>query len=581
MPDAESPYEDRRKLQVSVSAAWDILTCQAGARLWLADDTHPGVRIGAEFPVGDSHPADITGIRRKSSIDVSFPSGRRAVISFRHVDDRQCELVVCDYGGDGQAADALRGSWSALLHAADFVVEQAKDNRKGRQAIVMIHGTGARRPMSTTRSFTYALLGDERPWSKPDQMSATYELRRYQVKRGKYRPRTDLFELYWADEVPGTQVGQVLSWLRSILFRRPGTVDSALQPIAYLSWITLTLACASLLALLLTIGIDGFGHLVTAATALAQVAWVGTALSFALAAVSALLVGTLGNAARYLDVTPDNIAIRQTIRQRGLDLLNHLHTDGGYDRIAIVGHSLGSVIGYDIIRLYWAQVHQVHGGGGTVSQPVLKVFKKLLSDSAASGLDITEYRRAQRDLWREYRRHGQPWLITDLITIGSPLTHAGTLLARSPADLAALMNDLELPTCPPSGTPKDLTFRETYLADGNIRSVEILPHAAPFAVTRWTNIYAPVRAIVIGDPVGGPLAPVFGGGIKDVAVRITPWWRGHTPLAHTSYWRRKPGSEQNTAVRSALEAIDLESGRWLDDHLTEMPWEMSVGPGSG
>jgi hypothetical protein len=581
MQGTETQYEDRKTLLVPVDAAWDILTCQAGARLWLADDTHPGVRIGAEFPIRDGHPAEITGFRRRSSIDLSFPSGRRVVISFRHVDERKCELAVCDDGGDGQAADALSGSWSALLHAAGFVVEQTKENRRGRQAVVMIHGTGARRPMSTIRSFTYALLGDDdRPWSKPDQMSAIYELRRYQLKRAKYRPRTDLFELYWADEVPGTQVGQVLSWLRSILFRRPGTVDRPLRPLAYLSWFTLILAGASLVALLLTIGIDGFGHLVNAASALAQIAWISTGLSVVSAAVSGLLISTLGNAARYLDATPDNIDVRQTIRQRGLDLLNRLHTEGGYDRIAIVGHALGSIIGYDIIRLYWAQVHCEHGSAATVSQTALKAFKKLLDDSAASGVDVTAYRRAQRDLWREYRRHGQPWLITDLITIGSPLTHAGTLLARSPGDLEALISDLELPSCPPRGTSRDLTFRETYLVDGEIRSLEVLPHAAPFAVTRWTNIYAPVRALVAGDPVGGPLAPIFGCGIKDVPVRITPWWRGRTPLAHASYWRRKPGSAQSAAAQTLREAIDLESGHWLNDHVAEMPWPMSVGPDS-
>jgi len=36
----------------------------------------------------------------------------------------------------------------------------------------------------------------------------------------------------------------------------------------------------------------------------------------------------------------------------------------------------------------------------------------------------------------------------------------------------------------------------------------------------------------------------------------------------------------SAAVRVILDAIDLESGRWLDDHLAGMPWEMSVGPDS-
>jgi hypothetical protein len=44
MPDVGSPYEAKKKLPVPAVAAWNILTCQAGARRWLADDAHPGIR---------------------------------------------------------------------------------------------------------------------------------------------------------------------------------------------------------------------------------------------------------------------------------------------------------------------------------------------------------------------------------------------------------------------------------------------------------------------------------------------------------------------------------------------------------
>jgi hypothetical protein len=256
-------------------------------------------------------------------------------------------------------------------------------------------------------------------------------------------------------------------------------------------------------------------------------------------------------------------------------LLRRLHAEGSYDRIAIVGHSLGSVIGYDIIRLYWSEVHRLHGQFATIQQPSLADYLKLHTDGPA---DVAKYREAQRKLWREYRRHGMPWLVTDLITIGSPLTHAGTLLARSPGDLDMLMTDLELPTCPPHGDTNDLTLRETFLADGNIRTIQMLTHAAPFAVTRWTNIYAPAKAIIFGDPIGGPLAPVFGTGIKDVPVALSGWWRARTPLAHSSYWRpvsNPETSESGPAINVLRDAVDLESGHWLTGHLAEMPWELT------
>lgn len=139
------------------------------------------------------------------------------------------------------------------------------------------------------------------------------------------------------------------------------------------------------------------------------------------------------------------------------------------------------------------------------------------------------------------------------------------------------MNYRELPTCPPHGGTADLTQRESYLVDGKIRTILLLTQASPFAVTRWTNIYAPARGVVFGDPIGGPLSHVFGSGIKDIPVKISPWWRRRTPLAHTSYWQNTAGAGTSPTIHALLESINLESGRWLDNHISEMPWEMSIG----
>jgi hypothetical protein len=587
---AEKPYEASRRLSVPAHAAWQILTSRAGARLWLDDASHTGIRVGASFPLRDSVPAQVCGIRGKESIELSFTSGRHAEIEFRDTgnaceqvhehnqecDKKTCEIQIRDYGGDGLAIAELTASWSAVLAAAYFVIDRAKKNRRGRQAIVVIHGVGSQRPLSTVKSFTHALIGDAKRWSKPDQMSASYELRRYQLPRDRYRPRTDLYELYWADQIPGTRASQVLSWLRSITFRRPRTVDAALRPLAYLSWATLVAVVLAIAALAATIGDQGIRYLWDAATGLAQLALVTTGLSLAGAALAAFLTAHLGDAATYLNPAPRNVAVRQSIREHGVTLLRRLHEEGGYDRIAIVGHSLGSVIGYDIIRLYWSQVHRLHGESLTTSQPALADYLKLHTEGPA---DVDKYRAAQRSLWREYRGHALPWLITDLVTIGSPLTHAGTLLARSPADLDMLITDLELPTCPPHGAADDITLRDTYLAEGNIRTLQMLTQATPFAVTRWTNIYAPAVGIIFGDPIGGPLAPVFGVGIKDVPAMLSPRWRARTPLAHSSYWRcvqdRKTG-KPTSAIIALREAVDLESGRWLDAYLAQLPWELSV-----
>lgn len=41
-------------------------------------------------------------------------------------------------------------------------------------------------------------------------------------------------------------------------------------------------------------------------------------------------------------------------------MLEALHDKDEYDRIVIVGHSLGSVIGYDITTHAWVKYHEVH-----------------------------------------------------------------------------------------------------------------------------------------------------------------------------------------------------------------------------
>lgn len=43
----------------------------------------------------------------------------------------------------------------------------------------------------------------------------------------------------------------------------------------------------------------------------------------------------------------------------------------------------------------------------------------------------------------------RPWLVTDLVTLGSPLAHADFLMAASAEAFAKDKQDRILPTCPP------------------------------------------------------------------------------------------------------------------------------------
>jgi hypothetical protein len=59
----------------------------------------------------------------------------------------------------------------------------------------------------------------------------------------------------------------------------------------------------------------------------------------------------------------------------------------------------------------------------------------------------------------------------------------------------------------------------------------MLHHAAHFAVTQWTNIYYK------NDWVGGPVAPEFGNGVRDIELVAEDKALRQVPLStHTKYW---------------------------------------------
>jgi hypothetical protein len=152
--------------------------------------------------------------------------------------------------------------------------------------------------------------------------------------------------------------------------------------------------------------------------------------------------------------------------------------------------------------------------------------------------------RNMRSRW-SFGRNGVPWLVTDFVTLGSPLAHGHLFLATDEADLRRRQRDRELPTCPPIAdpdvdliNPRRYSFTRRYVAKSHTPQISILHHAAPFAPTRWTNLYFPTKAVVLGDPVGGKVAPSFGVRVRDVAVWHPKWRRRHLPWAHSSYWHR-------------------------------------------
>lgn len=432
-----------------------------------------------------------------------------------------------------------------------------------KQAVVLIHGVGEQIPMDTLRGFVEAVWSDDptlrRPkvpatvWSKPDTMSGDLELRRITTAENRERRRTDFFEFYWAHLMRQTTWGHVRAWLRMLLFRSPRRVPPQLRA---LWW--------SVVGLLATAAFVALAH----ATGLLRLpaiplASLGVAWFLVGGAVVTLFLRVAGDAARYLHVAPDNIEVRRHIRQAGLALLDRLHESGEYDRILVVGHSLGSVIGYDLLTHYWARVHHHPGGTGQSSFEEKFALEKLetlaalaLSDPAR--FDADEFQRAQSDYFAQLRRRAHPWLVSDFVTLGSPLAHASYLLARGEAELRRKIAERELPSCPPALEPILGELRFSYPC----AELRLPHHAAPFSATRWTNLYFPCRRTLWGDVIGGPVAPAFGPGVKDIPVETT--LRGNL-FSHTLYWNfpsPRPAPDAPApwiaALRRALRLVQTE-----------------------
>jgi hypothetical protein len=454
-----------------------------------------------------------------------------------------------------------------------------------KQAVILIHGIGEQQPMDTSRGFVEALLAAEKEeakfYSKPDTNSDLFELRRFKFS-GRYP--TDFYEYYWAYNVDGTNLWDVVLWLWRLIRRPKLDVPEGLVGFWWLTYLVLLPGAAAL------VYFGGAAAIAQWFKSLPTFGLVSLALLAALLFAKYIIVYFAGDAARYLSPRPRNIKLRQSIRREGIALLRKLHESGEYDRIVVVGHSLGSVIGYDVISHYWQETNELLPKIGT--DPEVNAFirdrleakqqsQPFVADELASRGNslaqtenhedaLNDFRQAQVKAWNEQRFFGNPWLVTDFVTLGSPLAHAMLLLTASNIDFRKRKLQRELLTCPPLDDSKGYGYSwHSNVADVSDQTPKpqnqatrrkrftpiVLHHGAPFAVTRWTNLYFPVKWIFFGDIVGGKLAQALGLGIKDVAVKTNRWagYRSFTPMAHNSYWEIQDAKSEDPA--NALQAL--------------------------
>lgn len=291
---------------------------------------------------------------------------------------------------------------------------------------------------------------------------------------------------------------------------------------------------------------------------------------------AAFLVPYLGDAARYFRNAPANVAVRREIRRQAVDTLEALHTCGDYDRIVVVAHSLGTVVAYDMLRSYFGRVASRLPTDATVIDDDFDSvdYKPLNTDDlrrkarhivqklfAAEAISLKGQER-QVDQAGVADRGAKVWLVTDFITLGSPLTHAHYLMCNG-KDHAALETDFnrrvkerEFPICPPladdgAGGGR-LTFKNSITGNRQIH------HGAVFGLTRWTNLFFPRTEILWGDAIGGECASVFGPALVDVPVR-TNSDRRDSFFAHILYWdiKQSEGCEA-PHIQALRAAINLE-----------------------
>ncbi len=286
------------------------------------------------------------------------------------------------------------------------------------------------------------------------------------------------------------------------------------------------------------------------------------------AANQAFLVPVMADSARYFGREPESIAAREDIRKAGIHLMDQLHglapNSRSYDRIIIVAHSLGSVVGYELITDYWARhsgCYQVDGDPALKAavDEVDRAAAELGREKTVSDLPVKRYQAAQANLWRQLREAtvdqdaqlnpcAPGWRISDFITLGSPLTYASLLMAADRKDFAERQADRKLYSCPPALVDHDpdpdtdpavAMRRLTYSPRAGSQK---FAHSACFGPVRWTNLFFRTRRFILaGDVIGGPVSNArntdgLGWGVNDRPLDHSGTGR---MFAHMEYWRSR------------------------------------------
>jgi hypothetical protein len=463
-----------------------------------------------------------------------------------------------------------------------------------RQAVVIIHGMGEHRPLDTLNGFIGAALdplgnptGDF--FSRPDGVTDSYESRRYLartrfVSGEEKRAQTEFFEYHWAYKMQGNRLEDLWPTFRRFVFLLPWFVPAGLRVVWSIFWALVIVAAIAVVNLVsagfdfTTLTIDTVVRAVLGGGLVAIV--VSLLLTYILTRfMPRWVTSSFVDVARYLDTSPRSYEVRREIRAGTVALLQGLHdaTIRGkprYQRIIVVGHSLGTFIGYDAITYLWGQMNELHrppmdvddkatGADGGSEPAGLAELEKAAAAVGPNGEGLDAYRDAQREAWKGLRLEGNPWRITDFLTFGSPMHFANRLMTLNPTQFKQRIDRRDFPTCPPQPDEGAKAEPGRWRLSYNNGGRRVLYHAAPFGIVRWTNLWFPPHLWFFGDWFSGPLAPMFGDGIKDTPLR------GNRPaslvpaLAHALYFSFPDDTSANSSTTLLREHLDLASSSWV------------------
>lgn len=602
-PVMESRVSISTRLPFTVPMVTEFLVHQECARLWLGSEDHLSLEVGQAVHLR-GRAAQVLSCRVTGSTT-------RVVMTYTSPAIGTVEFAVTTLGGGRsrlRVVDTLPTPgglawWAAAFERLQLAGDAAdRHRRRYRQAIIVVHGIGQQRSTASLRAFVKAVFPPsrrERHYFKPDYVSNLVGGVTVTIpgRWSLHRPTTDVYELYWAPIMSGASIGGVYSWAFRLVWRsKLASVTPAFRPLIAALRIASVLALVFLIVVAVSTAMGGLTLEIAVPAAILAFAAVVPAAVWSFGRVvgrslhKTIVAEILGDASRYFDTSPNNVEVRQQVRAKGIELLDSLHRGGRYDRIIVYGHSLGSVIAYDVLSHAWTRMSRDHDNHPSMRTPHLRALEDELNSRTEPDLgasvgnrvrleSVGDVQALQHSAWQEAQSNGFRWRVSDLVTAGSPLTHARWLLDPSDGLLDDRVAERLMPTCPPqtalvrTPTPgrqrKEFTYTHHYKVAGPhpSRSVVVPDQAAVFAFVRWTNLYFPRSGSRIGDPVGGPVGPVLGRWVQDIPLRHSGG--GLLGFAHTKYVDVTKG-QTHTQLRSALH-LEIEDSmvRWVALHVSE------------